>query len=91
MQPRPCQNTLPSTSQDPFCWNTSTYLFLTFRFAACDRDRPIGGGFGILLGAGVFGIDATSVGAKLDRTRMGILEVGDVLKSIADAVLGGGG
>lgn len=44
------------------------------------------------LGAGVFGIDATSVGTKLDRTRIGTLEVGDaLLKSIADVVLGGGG
>lgn len=45
----------------------------------------------MLPGAGVFGIDATSVGTKLDRTRIGTLEVGEVLKSIADAVLGGGG
>lgn len=45
----------------------------------------------MLLGAGVFGIDATSVGTKLDRTRMGALGVGDGLKSIAGAVLGGGG
>ena len=44
----------------------------------------------MLLGAGVFGIEATSVGAKVDRTRIGTLEVGDMLKSIADAVLGGG-
>lgn len=52
------------TPDDTSCWNTSTYLLLTFFFAACDRDRPIGGGFGVLLGAGVFGIDATSVGTK---------------------------
>jgi len=77
-------------AQGPSCWNTSTYLLLRFFFAACDRDRPIGGGFGVLLGAGVFGIDATSVGTKLDRTRIGTLEIGGVLKSIADAVLGGG-
>jgi len=30
-------------------WSTSTYLLLTFFFAACDRDRPMGGGFGMLL------------------------------------------
>lgn len=80
-----------ATPEDPSCWNTSTYLLLTFFFAACDRDRPIGGGFGMLLGAGVFGIDATSVGTRLDRTRIVTLDVGDALKSIADAVLGGGG
>lgn len=45
----------------------------------------------MLLGAGVFGIDATSVGTRLDRTRIGALGVRDVLKSIADAVLVGGG
>jgi len=77
--------------QDPSCWNTSTYLLLTFFFAACDRERPIGGALDMPFGAGVLGIDATSVGTKLDRARIKTLEVGDVLKSIADAVLGGGG
>jgi hypothetical protein len=41
-------------------------------------------------GAGVFGTDATSAGTKLDRARIGALAVGDVLKSIADDVRGGG-
>jgi hypothetical protein len=44
----------------------------------------------MLVGAGVFGIDATSVGTKVDRARIGTLEVEDILKLIADAVLGGG-
>jgi hypothetical protein len=92
MQPRLCNHLAIGhyTPEDPSCWNTSTYLFLTFFFAACDRDRPIGGGFGMLVGAGVFGIDATSVGTKVDRARIGTLEVEDILKLIADAVLGGG-
>jgi len=76
---------------DPSCWRISTYLLLAFFFAACDRGRPIGGG-GMLPGpgGGVLGIDAISLGTRLDRVRMGALAVGDVLRSIADAVRGGG-
>jgi len=79
------------TPEEPSCWNTSTYLFLTFFFAACDRDRPMGGALGMLPGAGVFGIEATSEGAILGRARIGALKVEDAFKSIVDAVLGGGG
>jgi hypothetical protein len=42
-------------------------------------------------GAGVLGRDVVSAGARFERTRMGGLAVGDVLKSIAEADRAGGG
>jgi hypothetical protein len=62
------------------------------RLAACERGR-LGGGSGVVGvdGAGVLGRDVVSAGARFERTRMGGLAVGDVLKSIAEADRAGGG
>lgn len=56
---------------------------------ACERGRI--GVMGVDGGAGVFGRDVASAGARFERTRMGGLAVGDVLKSVTEADRAGGG
>lgn len=61
-----------------------------FRFDACDVGLPIGGPpDGGLEPVGVLGADSAG-GAKFDRTRMGPLDGGEALRSIADAARVGG-
>jgi len=61
-----------------------------FRFDACDLGLPVGGPpDGGLVPEGVLGADSAG-GAKFDRARMGPLDGGEALRSIADAARVGG-